>query len=97
MDPNGGIDTSDVKLSADLLELTEALARHAHAVWMRRRLEEGWRFGPVRDDARREHPCLVPYGRLPDSEQQYDRNAALETLKAIVALGYRIGKDAGPQ
>jgi ryanodine receptor 2 len=34
----------------------------------------------------------VSYADLPDSEKQYDRNAAMETLKAIVALGYRIEK-----
>jgi len=27
---------------------------------------------------------------LPESEKEYDRNAAMETLKAIVALGYRL-------
>jgi hypothetical protein len=27
---------------------------------------------------------------LPDTEKQYDRATAIETLKAIIALGYRI-------
>jgi hypothetical protein len=84
--------TAGVLLSPDILELTEQLARHAHAVWARQRLADGWKYGPRRDDAAREHPCLVPYEQLPDSEKQYDRNAALETLKAILALGYRIEK-----
>ena len=34
----------------------------------------------------------MPYDDLPASEKEYDRNAALETLKAIIALGYRIQK-----
>jgi hypothetical protein len=34
----------------------------------------------------------VPYAQLPDSEKQLDRNTAIETLKAIVALGYRSEK-----
>jgi ryanodine receptor 2 len=33
---------------------------------------------------------LVPYQQLPESEKTYDRLAAMETLKAILALGYRI-------
>ena len=84
------IDTSDVRLSDNILDLTERLARNAHAIWARQRLIDGWKYGPRRDDARKEHPCLVAYDQLPDSEKQYDRNAAMETLKAIVALGYRI-------
>ena len=88
----GPIDTSSVALTEDLLQLTERLAENAHDIWARQRLREGWRYGPRRDDAKKEHPCLVPYAGLPESEKQYDRNAALETLKAIVALGYRIEK-----
>ena len=34
--------------------------------------------------------CTV---QLPESEKQYDRNSAMETLKAIVSLGYRIEKE----
>ena len=62
----------------------------AHAVWARQRLLDGWKYGPERSDARKEHPGLVPYDQLTEVEKQYDRNAALETLKAILALGYRI-------
>jgi len=32
----------------------------------------------------------VPYADLTDAEKEYDRRAAMETLKAILALGYRI-------
>lgn len=84
------IDTSNVELSPDVLHLTERLAEHAHDIWARQRVADGWTWGPVRNDAARQHPCLIPYADLPDSEKQYDRNAALDTLKAIIALGYRI-------
>jgi hypothetical protein len=87
------VDTSKVELGAEILELTELLARHGHGVWARQRLAEGWSHGPCRDDSRKEHPCLVPYEQLPESEKQYDRNTALEALKMILALGYRITKD----
>jgi RyR domain len=86
------VETSSAELSPDILELTEQLARNAHEVWARERIAQGWRFGKERNDARKEHPCLVPYEQLPESEKVYDRNAALETLKAIQALGYRIVK-----
>ena len=84
------IDTSGVNLDQRILELRERLAEHAHDVWARQRIKDGWRLGPKRDDARKEHPSLIPYAELSESEKQYDRNAALETLKAILALGYHI-------
>lgn len=87
------IDTSTVTLTDEILELTELLAENAHDIWARQRMAEGWQYGPERNDERKEHPDLVPYGQLPDSEKEYDRSAALETLKAIVALGYLIVKE----
>jgi DNA-binding response OmpR family regulator len=86
------IDTSQIELTPQILQLTEVLARNAHDIWARQRLADGWRYGSRRDDCRKEHPCLVPYEQLPESEKQYDRNAAMETLKTILALGYRLGQ-----
>src|SRR4051812_48275708 len=84
------LDTKAVALPREIIELTEQLARNTHENWSRQRLAEGWRYGPVRDDARKEHPSLVPYEELSESEKQYDRTTALETLKAIMSLGYRL-------
>jgi hypothetical protein len=90
--PPRPINTDATELSPDLLALTERLAEHAHDLWAQQRLADGWTHGPRRDDAARQHPCLVPYADLPESEKQYDRQAALGTLKAILALGYSIEK-----
>ncbi len=84
------IDTSNVVLEREIAELTELLARNAHDNWAMQRMSEGWRYGPKRDDNKKEHPCLVPYEQLPESEKEYDRKAAMETIKTIQALGYRI-------
>src|SRR5215831_11575827 len=88
------IDTVHVVLSDTVCELTELLARNAHDLWARQRFADGWRFGRSRDDSKKEHPCLVPYEELPESEKEYDRAAALETIKLILALGYRIEKSS---
>lgn len=88
------INTSAVSLSAELEQLTEQLAENAHDVWAVGRLDEGWIHGAERDDDKKTHPCLVPYADLPDSEKEYDRRAAMETVKAILSLGYRIERDA---
>jgi broad specificity phosphatase PhoE len=87
------LDTSAAILSEEVLALLERLAEHNHDVWARRRIAEGWTYGPQRDDDRKQHPGLVPYGQLSESEKDYDRATCLETLKAILAAGYRIVKD----
>ncbi len=88
-------DTGGITLPPELLALTELLARQTHDTWMRRRLADGWRYGPRRDDARKEHPGLVPYDDLPESEKEYDRATAQGVLRALVALGYRIEGPGG--
>lgn len=85
-------DTSAIELPREVVALTELLARNTHENWARQRIEDGWRYGPRRDDERKEHPSLVPYEELSESEKEYDRRTALETLKTILSLGYRIEK-----
>jgi hypothetical protein len=87
------IGTSKVVLSEDLLNLTEQLAENTHDIWARGRMAEGWTYGPERNDAAKKHPDLIPYNQLPESEKEFDRRTAMETLKAIVALGYKIEKE----
>lgn len=84
------IDTSDVILSDDLLELMEKIAENVHDVWAVGRIEQGWTYGTERNDELKTTPCLVAYSELPDSEKEYDRNTALETLKLIIKFGYKI-------
>jgi len=84
------IDTSSIRLSDALTVLTEKLAENNHDLWAQKRIAEGWIYGPHRDDAKKTHPDLVPYPELPESEKEYDRVTALETLKTIIALGFKI-------
>lgn len=86
------IETASVTLPKELEELTEKLAENAHDHWAAGRLRAGWTYGPARDDEKKLHPDLVPYDELEDSEKAYDRSTAMETLKAVLALGYEIVK-----
>jgi hypothetical protein len=86
------IDTSRITLPDEIVDLTEQLAKNAHDVYARQRMADGWRYGPKRNDDARENPTLIPYEDLPESEKEYDRKTAVGTLKAIVALGYRVVK-----
>ena len=86
------IDTSDVTLPNDLIKLTERIAENVHEVWAAGRMAEGWRYGDKKDAEAKTTPLLVPYDALAESEKDYDRNTAMETLKLIVKLGYTITK-----
>jgi ryanodine receptor 2 len=90
------IDTSDIELTDDLQMLVEEFARNVHETWASGRLNEGWTYGPERNDALKQHPCLIDYSELPESEREYDRNTATETLKTILKLGWRIEKQQTP-
>ena len=85
-------DLSDVNLPAELEPLIEQMAKNVHDVWAQSRINDGWRYGPKRNDERKEHPCLVEYEQLQDSERAYDRNTAIGTLKLILKLGFKIEK-----
>ena len=87
------IDTSHVTLTLEILQLTERLAENAHDLWAVKRLAEGWTYGPVKRGDIKQTPLLVPYAELSEAEKQYDRDLAMETLKAILALGFRIVND----
>ena len=86
------IDTSDIELNDELKQLVEQLARNVHDNWAMGRINEGWIYGPERNDELKQHPCLVDYDDLPESEKDYDRNTAMETVKLILKLGWKIEK-----
>ena len=86
------IDTSDIELSPELLELTEHIAANVHEVWAAGRIADGWKYGQERNDAQKEHPCITPYDELSETEKDYDRKTAMETLKLIQKLGFKIKK-----
>ena len=86
------VDTSNIQLPEELMALAEAISKNVHEVWAQNRMNEGWTYGPVRDDEKRQTPCLVPYDQLPEEEKAYDRDTAFGTLKFIVAQGFKIEK-----
>ena len=88
--------TEHVDLDGQLLELVELLAEHAHDIWARQRIDDGWSYGPARRDELKLHPCLVPYCDLPESEKVYDRNAVIGTVRAMLALGFAIERRGEP-
>lgn len=86
------LDTRDIEMPKELDGLIEEMARNVHDVWAQGRIAEGWTYGEQRDDKLKTHPCLVPYEALPDAEREYDRQTAVQTLKLILKLGFKIQK-----
>ena len=87
------IDTTGVVLAKELNDLAEEIAKNVHEVWSEGRMKEGWTYGEERDDAKKHHPCLVPYEDLTETEKEYDRNTSEETLKLIMKRGVKIVKE----
>jgi hypothetical protein len=36
------------------------------------KLKEGWKYGPVKDPVKKEHPCMVPYEQLSQEQRVKD-------------------------
>ena len=86
------ISLDDVQLDDDLTELQEAIAENAHEIWAKARNDQGWTYGPERNDQKKETPDMVPYCNLPESEKLYDREMAMQTLKLVKKLGFEVRK-----
>ena len=84
------VDVADVALPASLNPFLEALAENVHETWAKGRMDAGWQYGQVRDEANKRQPCLVPYCDLSETEKDYDRHTAISTLKFICKMGFKI-------
>ncbi|KAI5102158.1 ryanodine receptor 3 isoform X3 [Silurus meridionalis] len=44
----------------------------------------------IRDDNKQQHPCLVDFSKLPETERNYNLQMSTETLKTLLALGCHV-------
>lgn len=44
----------------------------SHESWLKEKRETGWKYGPVKDAEKKEHPCCVPYKELPLEQRMKD-------------------------
>jgi hypothetical protein len=44
----------------------------SHEGWLAEKAATGWRYGPVKDPEKKEHPCFVPYSELPADQRAKD-------------------------
>lgn len=44
----------------------------SHNSWLVEKKAAGWKYGVVKNEEKKEHPCFVPYVRLPDKQKAKD-------------------------
>ena len=86
------IDVDDVVLPKEIADLTEYIAENTHEEWAMQRIKEGYKYAPKTNKKRLENADLIPYCELLDSEKEYDRKMAMNTLRVLYKLGYEIIK-----
>lgn len=73
----------------------EQLARHEHDRWIASRVADGWRYGPVRDDAAKVHDQMKPWEELDENNRDKDRDAVRELPAMLELAGFRIERVGG--
>ncbi|XP_028972792.2 ryanodine receptor 3 isoform X1 [Esox lucius] len=86
------VDTSQIVLPSHLENVRDRLAENIHELWGMNKIELGWSYGKVRDDNKRQHPCLVDFTKLPETESNYNLQMSSETLKTLLALGCHVAQ-----
>jgi hypothetical protein len=69
------------------------MAELEHGRWNVERLRDDWRYGPMKDEQKKIHPCLVPWDVLPDGEtgvKKYDRNAVRAFPEILARAGLEV-------
>ncbi|KAM6969596.1 LOW QUALITY PROTEIN: ryanodine receptor 3 [Tautogolabrus adspersus] len=84
------VETSQIVMPHHLEKVRDKLAENIHELWGMNKIELGWSYGKIRDDNKRQHPCLVDFSKLPETEKNYNLQMSTETLKTLLALGCRV-------
>lgn len=60
----------------------------SHESWLAFKKDAGWKYGPVKDETKKEHPCFKPYAELPPEQQKKD-HLFIQVVEAMArALGF---------
>lgn len=86
------IDTSDVVLTDEIIDIIEILSRNTHEVWAEQKLKDGWTYAKTTNADKRTHSCIKEYDKLSEEEIMYDKNTVTEAIKVLLKMGYKITK-----
>lgn len=54
------------------IENPDAKPEDSHNSWLKEKETDGWKYGEVKDPEKKEHPCFVPYDKLPQEQKTKD-------------------------
>jgi ppGpp synthetase/RelA/SpoT-type nucleotidyltranferase len=86
----GGSDAIKSFSRAEFTDDVERMAELEHGRWNIERLRDGWRFGTLRDDAKKIHDCLISWQQLPDAIRNYDRNGVRAFPDILARAGFEV-------
>ena len=61
----------------------------SHEGWLAEKAATGWKYGPVKDPAKKEHPCFMPYADLPPQQRAKDHIF----IAVVKAMGAALGEN----
>ncbi|EDV29875.1 uncharacterized protein TRIADDRAFT_52741 [Trichoplax adhaerens] len=89
------LDLAQKEILNDHLEkVVEILAKNAHEVWAKDRIQQGWSYGLSKDGDRKRNPMLIPYEKLDEQSMKSNRDTARETIRTIIGFGCTIDSPA---
>jgi len=57
----------------------------SHTNWMKQKEADGWKYGKVKDVEKKEHPCMLPYNKLPDEQKEKDA-LFIKTIRSLTGI-----------
>lgn len=88
------LDVSSVNINPELMELIELIAENAHDVWAVDKIKAGYTYAPADEEGKEQsgqhNHYLVPYEMLEEKDKEPDRKMAMQTIKLVKRLGYRL-------
>lgn len=68
------------------------IAKLAHEIWMKSKIDAGWIYGKAKDPIKKTHPLLVDWDDLPEEEKQKDIDIAENIIPLLKSVGLRVYK-----
>jgi hypothetical protein len=68
----------------------EIMAELEHARWNVERLLDGWKWGPIKDVAKKVSPYIIPWSALPEEMREVDREVVRDIPHLLAEVGIEI-------
>jgi len=78
-------------------EEVETMAEMEHERWRDERVQQGWSYGPQRDEAKRTNPSLLPWNELPEEAREFNRDTVRRIPDMLRRSGFQVYRLTGSQ